>query len=115
MREKSGELLVGSRNTTMPLLAQAIYPFGTMAGEVDKPVVDRTGLNGRFDFTIEYSRGENALVVRSAPPDAGVPPTNPQGAPFLSARREQLGLKLTPSKGPIRMLIIDHIDALSEN
>jgi uncharacterized protein (TIGR03435 family) len=85
MREKSGELLVGSRNTTMPLLAQAIYTFGTMGGEVDKPVVDQTGLNGRIDFTIQYARGENGVLVHPGPPDADALPPNSQGTPFLRA------------------------------
>jgi uncharacterized protein (TIGR03435 family) len=53
--------MVGDRNTTMPLLAEAIYSYGALAGEVDKPVVDKTGLNGTFDFTIEFMLGENDL------------------------------------------------------
>jgi uncharacterized protein (TIGR03435 family) len=99
----------------MALLAQAMYTFGFLAGEVDKPVVDRMGLNRRFDFTIEYARGENAILGRPSPPDADAPPPSPRGAPLLSALREQLGLKLVSSKGPIRMLVVDHIETLSEN
>jgi bla regulator protein BlaR1 len=106
--------LIGYRNATMPLLAGAIYSYGTMAGEVDRPVVDQTGLNGRFDFTVEYAPGEYDRRRHPAPnPDA--PPFDSQGAAFLTAVREQLGLKLVPSKGPIRMLVIDHVQRPSEN
>lgn len=115
MGRKDGALIMGTRNTTMPMLAEAIYSYGSMSGEVDRPVVDRTGLNGKFDFTVEYTRGENDRMVRPGPPDADAPPPGAQGSPFLSAVREQLGLRLTPSKAPMRRLIIDHIERPSEN
>ena len=107
--------MIGTRNTTMASLADAISSYGAMAGEVDKPVVDKTGLDGRFDFTVEYAPGENDRFGRPGPPSADAPPPNPQGAPFLSAVREQLGLKLVSSKGPIRTLIVDHVERPSEN
>jgi uncharacterized protein (TIGR03435 family) len=115
MSERKGVRMIGSRNTTMPLLADAISSYGAMAGEVDKPVVDKTGLLGTFDFTVEYMPGGNDTFVRPGLPNADAPPPNPQGTPFLTAMREQLGLKLVTSKGPIRMLVIDHIESLSEN
>jgi bla regulator protein BlaR1 len=99
----------------MALLANAIYSYGGMAGEVDKPVVDKTGLSGTFDFTIEYAPGENDRFVRPGPPNPDAPPPEPQGAAFLRAVRDQLGLKLVSSKGPIRTLVIDHVERPSEN
>jgi uncharacterized protein (TIGR03435 family) len=111
MASRNGVRLYGSRNTTMPLLAEAIYSSGVVAGEIDKPVVDRTELEGRFDFTVEYTVGENDLL----PPGPGAPPPDSQGTPFLNAVREQLGLKLVPSKGPMKTLVIDHVEKPSEN
>ncbi|HEY6346803.1 MAG TPA: M56 family metallopeptidase [Bryobacteraceae bacterium] len=116
---RNGVRLFGSRNTTMPLLAEAIQTAGGMDLEVDKLVVDQTGLKGKFDFTLEFVPGYNDInnqVRRSlgqAPPDA--PPADPQGTPFLNAVREQLGLKLTPSKAMIKTLIVDHVEKPSEN
>ncbi len=115
MSGKNGARLVGSRNATMPWLADAIYVYGFLSGEVDRPVVDKTGLQGRFDFTIESARGDNDVMVRSLPPGADVPVLSEQGSPFLTAVREQLGLKLTPAKSPIRMLVVDHIEKPSQN
>jgi bla regulator protein blaR1 len=109
-----GMRLVGSRNTTMPLLADMIYAYGAFDGEVDKPVVDRTGLSGRFDFTIQYMAGENDMLARSIP-GANSPPPSSDGTPFLRALREQLGLKLTPGRGQVRILIVDHVEPPSEN
>jgi uncharacterized protein (TIGR03435 family) len=98
---------LGSRNTTMGLLAQDLYnpQFG-----IDKPVVDQTGLTGRFDFVLELPAGMTTL---------GPKPTNPDDPPpepiFLKALREQLGLKVVPSRGQVRTLIIDHLERPSEN
>jgi len=114
--ERNGRWLVGSRNTTMPLLADAISMYGAMAGELDKPVVDRTGLQGRFDFTVEYipDPARNRFV-RPGPLKDDAPPLDTAGPTFLEAVRKQLGLKLVSSKAPIRMLVVDHIERPSDN
>jgi uncharacterized protein (TIGR03435 family) len=93
--------LIGSRNATMAQLADAIYIFGSIAEEVDKPVVDRTGLDGRFDFILDVGG------FRMGPSD--------QDSSFISAMRQQLGLKLVSTKGAIRPLVIDHVERPSEN
>jgi uncharacterized protein (TIGR03435 family) len=96
----------GSRNTTIALLAGAIPSFGS----VDRPVLDETGLSGRFDFTLEWTPETN-----------GPPSPNPNasaesdGPTFLDALREQLGLKLESTKGPVRTLVVDHVERPSEN
>ena len=99
----SSAWLAGARNTTMPLLAELIYRWGVEAGDVDKPVVDQTELTGNFDFTVEYS--PEFIRARS----------DSQGTPFRDAVRQQLGLRLTPSKAPIRVLVLDHVERPSEN
>jgi bla regulator protein BlaR1 len=103
----------GSRNTTMGLLAQDIYGQASRLGELDKPVVDRTGLEGRFDFILELPAGMITLFPK--PPNPDDPSPDPKGTPFLNAVREQLGLKLERSRGEVRTLIIDHVERPSEN
>jgi uncharacterized protein (TIGR03435 family) len=106
--------LLGARDMTVEAFAEeAIHNFGSLAGEVDKPVVDQTGLKGRYDFTLELAAGTVSFFP--APPNPDAPPTDPKGTPFLNALREQLGLKLVSSKGPIRKLVIDHVEQPSEN
>ena len=104
---------IGARNTTMELLAQDIYHYGSRFGGLDKPVVDRTALQGKFDFILELPPGMLSFSLK--PPDPDDPPPEPKGPPFLNAVREQLGLKLVRSRGEIRMLIIDHVERPSEN
>jgi uncharacterized protein (TIGR03435 family) len=118
MWQRGSMRLIGYRNATMPLLASTIYFYGAMAGEVDRRVVDKTGLSGKFDFTVEYAPGEGDGFGRPrapSPPNPDAQASAPLGATFLKAVREQLGLKLVPTKGPIRMLIIDHVEKPSEN
>jgi bla regulator protein blaR1 len=107
--KSSGIWIAGERNATMASLAEAIYRFGVGAGAVDKPVVDETGLTGRFDFTLEY-RPE----FLRAPRADGPLPDSP-GKPFPEALREQLGLRLTSSRAPITTLIVDRVERPSEN
>jgi bla regulator protein blaR1 len=119
MTTRNGLRLWGSRNTTMPLIAEAIYTAGGYAGELDKPVVDQTGLNGKFDFTLEvvpgYNDANNRIRRSLGQPTPDAPSADPQETPFLDAVREQLGLKLTPSKATLKTLIIDHVEKPSEN
>jgi bla regulator protein blaR1 len=106
--------LLGARDMTVGEFAEgAIYGMGSLTGEVGKPVVDQTGLKGRYDFRLELPIG--TFSFSPAPPNPDAPTADPKGTPFLNALREQLGLKLVPSKGPIRKLVIDHAEPPSGN
>jgi bla regulator protein blaR1 len=111
-RVRDGVYEAAGRNSAMPSLATVIYVLGSRAGELDKPVVDRTGLTGKFDYTIVYTPNENGS---SRSPDQKALPPDPQGIPFLDAVRQQLGLRLESFKGPIRRIVIDHIEKPSPN
>jgi uncharacterized protein (TIGR03435 family) len=69
-----------------------------------RPVVNKTGISGRFDFHLEYA------------PDRGSPGDDPGAGPSIfTALQEQLGLKLESTKGPGEFLVIDSIERPSEN
>jgi bla regulator protein blaR1 len=104
---------IGSRNTTIGLLASDIYSLGSLSGELDKPVVDQTGLGGRFDFILELPAGIISLFPKPPNPDDPLP--DPKGTPLLNALSRQLGLKLTPGKGTVQVLVVDHVERPSEN
>jgi uncharacterized protein (TIGR03435 family) len=99
------QLRAGSRNTTMEELAGALSGLGRM----DRPFVDQTGIGGRIDYEMEWTPEPNP----APPPDAN-PATDP-GPTFLEALREQLGLRLEPTRAPLRVLVIDRIERPSEN
>jgi uncharacterized protein (TIGR03435 family) len=98
--------LAGSRNTTMELLAHGLQGIGRL----DRPVVDQTGLSGRFDFSIEFVPETGAPSV----PDAGVPAEAP-GSSFLEALRQQLGLRLEATKAPVQVIVVDRVERPSAN
>ena len=70
---------------------------------MDRPVLDRTGLTGTFDFSLEWSLAPDPRQ----PPDAQPEDSGPT---FLEALQEQLGLKLKSAKGPVDVLVIDHVE-----
>jgi uncharacterized protein (TIGR03435 family) len=112
-RTADGNAIWGSRNTTMALVA----PMLPTLGGLGKPVVDQTGLTGNYDVSAEFSMEATRYAQRAASatasPDATAQP--PPGMTFMDAVREQLGLKLEPTKAPVQMLVIDHIERPSEN
>lgn len=69
----------------------------TLSSEVERPVIDRTGLAGKYDIRLEFAEVRRSVVT----PDA-------QSAPELfTALTEQLGLKLESTKGPVEVLVVD--------
>ena len=69
-------------------------------------VINRTGLDGAYDFSLKWSNRTDA-----ADPQDGAP-----GEPTLfTAVQEQLGLKLVPTKAPVEVIVVDHIEQPSEN
>ncbi|HLG58848.1 MAG TPA: TIGR03435 family protein [Vicinamibacterales bacterium] len=81
---------------------------------LDRPVVDRTGLPGRYDFMLRWTPDETQFAGL----DVRVPaPSNSVDAPpaLFTAFQEQLGLKLESTRAPVEVLVIDRIDRPSEN
>lgn len=70
---------------------------------IDRPLVDQTGLTGRYDFTLHYTPDEAKTADVNAPPG------------IFTAIQEQLGLKLQPVKAMVDVLVIDRVEKPSEN
>ena len=104
-------ILVTCQNVTM---AQAAELFPTFAAwYLHYPVVDKTGLKGGWDFTLNWSSGDHMPDFGGqSPPEAGSEtPADPNGAvSFYDAVSKELGLKLVKEKRPEPVLVIDHID-----
>ena len=75
-----------------------------VSSAVRAPVIDRTGLSGLFDFTLEYM-GERPLPGRTPGQDLNANETPPP--PIATALQQQLGLKLEKQVGPLPILVID--------
>jgi uncharacterized protein (TIGR03435 family) len=74
-----------------------------------RTVVDKTGLTSAYDFTLEFAPEEGS----PQPPPEGV---SADAAPSIfTALKEQLGLRLEPAKGPVDVVVIDHLEKPTEN
>lgn len=77
---------------------------GDLASELQRNVVDKTGLTGRYDIDLKWA------------PDETEPGTATDAGPSIfTAVQEQLGLRLQTSKGPVETLVIDHVEKPSPN
>lgn len=88
----------------------------TLANILGRPVVDKTAFAGRFDLDLEVSTDGlegimNPLAMRG--PTAAA--TDNMSPSLLTALPQQLGLKLTAGKGPVEVLVIEHVQRPSEN
>lgn len=100
--------------TGQPLSAFA----STLATQMGRPVIDETGLSGRYDFTLSYmpDSGGRGLPPGVPPPGAPeLPPIDPNAPALPTALQEQLGLKLESTKGPVEMIVIDSIEPPTED
>ena len=98
----SSRLREGARKISMSLLASYL----PMAGNLDRPVLDQTGLTGTYDFTFEHTPQR-------------VDRTNPRGEKavpeFVQDLHTQLGLRLEPQTGPVEIFVLDHVERPPEN
>jgi uncharacterized protein (TIGR03435 family) len=78
---------------------------GTLSGNVGRVVLDRTGLTGDFDVELQWTPDRVPLSG-----DASNPAPSPDGPSIFTALQEQLGLKLESTKGPVDVLVIDHVE-----
>lgn len=83
-----------------------------LSREFRLPILDRTGLHGNFNFTLEFAP-QPPGAPPAAPEMEGLPMAADDSAPnLIVAVREQLGLRLTPGKIPLEVLIVDRADRI---
>ena len=87
------------------------YPLSLFAtsisNRVGRQVVDRTGLQGNWDFEMAFAFEP---PPGGLPPGMPVPPIDPDAPSLFTAVQEQLGLKLESTKGPVEVYVIDSVE-----
>jgi uncharacterized protein (TIGR03435 family) len=98
-------MVLPARNVTMSDLTSLMQ-----RAMLDRPVVDKTGLTGKYDFDLEWAPDETQFggEVPTAPTDAPSPP-------LFTAIQQQLGLRLEATRGPIEALVVDTAERPSAN
>jgi uncharacterized protein (TIGR03435 family) len=103
-----GDLVV--RNATLADLANLMQ-----SAVLDRPVVDQSGLTGRYDFTLRWTPDQTQFLGMGVPipqPAADDPNAPPD---LFSAAERQLGLRFESTKAPADVLVIDKVSRPSEN
>lgn len=98
-------VLLPARNATMAEFASLMQ-----RAILDRPVVDKTGLSGKYDFDLDWAPDESQFDgdVSAASDDAPSPP-------LFTAIQQQLGLRLKATKGPVEALVVDTVERPSAN
>jgi uncharacterized protein (TIGR03435 family) len=121
---------LNAQRQTMAQLADSL------SNQVDRPVLDATGLASRYDFTLDFAPDQSAMMTKMGALSGGVPLPPPgdtsagglrepapnasapetDAAPLLVAIQSQLGLKLEAKKAPTDLIVVDHLEKTpSEN
>jgi uncharacterized protein (TIGR03435 family) len=92
--------------------------IGMLSGDVDRIIVDRTSFKDKFSFHLDFasslspSKFSRAALGRDPGDPVDVQSSEPS---IFGAVKEQLGLELKSSKGPVDVLVISHVERPSEN
>jgi uncharacterized protein (TIGR03435 family) len=115
----NGGMMIEVRGSTMTQFAQRL------SGRMDRTVVDKTGVSGKFNFHLEFTP-EPDMGGQSVPTGRGgdggnaanpgdLPLSPEPGLSIFVALQEQIGLKLSADKGLVSFLIIDHVEKPTAN
>jgi uncharacterized protein (TIGR03435 family) len=90
-----------------------------LSNRVGRLVIDDTGLSGKYDFKMTWDARTDRLNARNMMSSNSNPsqpaPANFSGPSIFTALQDQLGLKLKPAKGPVQVLVVDHISPPTPN
>jgi uncharacterized protein (TIGR03435 family) len=84
-----------------------------LSQQVGRKVVDQTGLQGKYDFTLNWAPESKGPAPDNQDPASLAPDSS--GPSIFTALQEQLGLKLESTKGPVQILVIDAAEKPTEN
>ena len=94
-------IALGASNVSMAMVAKSFSSWGSLG----RPVVDETGLAGKYDFVLEFTPDIRPTYTTI---DSG-------GPTFQVAVQKQLGLRLESKKAPVDFLVLDHVDLPDAN
>jgi uncharacterized protein (TIGR03435 family) len=106
----TGGLTLRAMNTSLPEFARFLQ-----LRVLDRPVVDQTGLTGKYDFQCTFTPDESQFNGRPPLPPQQQQTEATNAAPSLYDALQQLGMKLSAEKVPVDVIVIDHVEKPSEN
>jgi uncharacterized protein (TIGR03435 family) len=133
-RGQRGKMVFGMGDLTIPDAPLSMLAR-MLSQQLGRPVLDQTGLEGNYDFTLKWTPGQGEGMIGMGPGGGGPgsgkamvgtglgdggpqlgspPPPDMSGPSIFTAIQEQLGLKLVSQKGSVEVLVIDHVERPSE-
>ena len=97
-----------AKEATLDQLVHWLAGYSEIGG---RTVVNQTGLTGMYDFTLRWTRERLTMPTQQSVTSS----SEPEAPALFTSLPEQLGLRLISTKGPVEVLVIDHIEKPSEN
>jgi bla regulator protein blaR1 len=110
--KSAGNINVTREGSTLKMRAVGIpidIMLRVLSLQLGRTIENQTGLTGNYDFTMRWTPDQGAGVSASNSEEDSSAPS------IFTALQEQLGLKLESTKGPVRVLVVDHIEQPSDN
>jgi uncharacterized protein (TIGR03435 family) len=109
--------LISLLSSSIEALGTTLDGFSkTLGTVVERPVIDKTGITGRFDIRLKFSSEGTGLAADRIARGLAPAPADPTDPPSIFvALQEELGLRIEAGRGPVETLVIDHIEEPSEN
>ncbi len=116
---RSGSMMRMGRGQLSAQMTPVSAIAAMLAQQLGRPVIDKTGIKGNFDFTLQWTpdetqRGMGLGGIEKPAADSPLP-ADTSGPSIFTAVQEQLELKLEAAKGPVEILVIGHIERPSGN
>ena len=108
-----GRFITGNVAVSGRTIAQFVTTLSEWMG---RPVVDKTGLTGLYDFTLKFApegiraAGPMGPTLTRLQGQVQSPPADPNAPSLSAALQEQLGLKLEAGRGPVEVIVIDRLE-----
>jgi uncharacterized protein (TIGR03435 family) len=112
MRASSTKVELTASEGTMESLAKIVANQPDAGG---RQILDKTGLTGKYDYHLEWTPAGTGLAMKGADNGTAVSGADPDAPGLFTAIEEQLGLKLEPDRGPVQVVVIDHVEAPTAN
>jgi uncharacterized protein (TIGR03435 family) len=114
--QKRGAMIRMGRGMLDAQMANISALANMLGQQLGRPVLDKTGLKGSWDFKLEWTPDESQRSMGfGGAGHEGPPPGDASGPSLFTALQEQLGLRLETAKGPVEILVIDRVEKPSEN
>ena len=114
-----GLMMMDGKGGTLTCQAISIRSLAaTLASQLGRTVIDKTGLEGDYDFTLQWTPDDRLPPPAQDSAQLGTPQSSETASNrpgLFTAIQEQLGLKLQSTKGPVEIIVVDHVERASQN